>query len=139
MASGPVLRRTPYQRGTPLPKTAPIPLPNSFDQLRAQAVDSVRRDARRLRDVADRYREQYRSRLQDWVARRARVDHIAAARGAGPSPAAVQAEHDALSRELAGLQERLKRIDVAARQLELVLTYLSTDDDHLPEPTLSDA
>ena len=121
-----------------MPKTAPIPLPSSFDQLRGQAVDSVRRDAKRLREVADRYREQYRSRLQDWVALRARVDHIAAARGAGPSPAAVQAEHDTLSRELAGLQERLKRIDVAARQLELVLKYLASDDDHAPEPTLSD-
>ena len=57
-----------------MPKTAPIPLPNSFDQLGGQAVDSVRRDARRLREVADRYREQYRNRLQDWVALRARVD-----------------------------------------------------------------
>src|SRR5207249_1217682 len=33
----------------------------------------------------------------------------------------------------------LKRIDVAARQLELVLTYLESEDEQASEPTLSDA
>jgi len=113
---------------------------DSFDQLRAQATDSVRRDARRLREVAERYREQYRSRLEDWVQLRARVDHrLAAARGAANSPQALRTEHDALARELASRQGSLKRIDVAARQLELVITYLSSHDEHASEPSLTDA
>lgn len=120
--------------------TAPTPLPSSFDQLRTHAAQSVRRDAHRLREVAELYREQYRNRLDEWVQLRARVDHrVAAASGTGPSPSALRAERDALGRELAGLQGSLKRIDVAARQLELVLTYLSSDDERASEPTLSDA
>jgi two-component system sensor histidine kinase DegS len=123
-----------------VPANAPIPLPSSFDQLRAQAAESVKRDARRLREVAERYREQYRNRLEEWVALRARVDHRAAAtRGAGQSPSVLRADRDALGRELAGLQSSLKRIDVAARQLELVLTYLVSNDEQASEPTLSDA
>jgi hypothetical protein len=112
-----------------LPRTAPTLVPDSFDQLRAQAAESVRRDARRLREVAERYREQYRGRLEEWVQLRARVDHrLAAARGTAPSPEILRTKQDALAKELAGLQGSLKRIDVAARQLELVITYLSTDD-----------
>lgn len=123
-----------------MPRTAPTLVPDSFAQLRAQAVDSVRRDARRLREVAERYREQYRGRLEEWVQLRARVDHrLAAARGAAPSPEVLRAKHDALAKELAGLQSSLKRIDVAARQLELVITYLGSDDDQASEPSLSDA
>jgi two-component system sensor histidine kinase DegS len=115
-------------------------VPDSFDQLRSQAADSVRRDAQRLRDVAERYREQYRTRLQEWVHLRARVDRpLASDRGADASSEALRAEHDALSRELAGLQASLKRIDVAARQLELVLTYLASSDEHAAEPTLAEA
>ena len=115
-------------------------MPRSFDQLRDQAAESVRRDARRLREVGERYREQYRSRLEEWVQLRARVDHrLATARDTGPSPAAFRADQDALARELAGLQASLKRIDVAARQLDLVITYLATDDEHASEPTLTDA
>jgi two-component system sensor histidine kinase DegS len=37
------------------------------------------------------------------------------------------------------MQGGLIRIDVAARQLELVLTYLASDDEHATEPSLSDA
>jgi two-component system sensor histidine kinase DegS len=123
-----------------LPRTAPTLVPDSFDQLRAQAAESVRRDARRLREVAERYREQYRGRLEEWVQLRARVDHrLAAASGTAPSPEVLRAKQDALAKELAGLQGSLKRIDVAARQLELVITYLSTDDAQASEPTLSDA
>ena len=73
--------------GRQVPANAPIQLPSSFDQLRAQAAESVTRDAWRLREVAEIYREQYRSRLDEWVQLRARVDHrVAAARGTGPSP-----------------------------------------------------
>ena len=126
--------------GRQVPANAPIQLPSSFDQLRAQAAESVTRDAWRLREVAEIYREQYRSRLEEWVQLRARVDHrVAAARGTGPSPAVLRAERDALGRELARLQSGLKRIDVAARQLELVLTYLASDDERASEPTLSEA
>ena len=122
------------------PANAPTALPSSFDQLRAHAAESVRRNAHRLREVAELYREQYHNRLEEWVQLRARVDHrVAANRGTGPSPAALRADRDALGRELAGLQGSLKRIDVAARQLELVLTYLASDDERASEPTLSDA
>src|SRR5438552_11503844 len=141
-APGPVPTRT-----SDLPRTAsrrapnaPVMLPSSFDQLRTHAAESVRRDARRLREVAELYREQYRSRLDEWVQLRARIDHrVAATRGGSPSPAALRAEQDAVGRELAGLQASLKRIDVAARQLELVLTYLESEDEQASEPTLSDA
>ncbi len=123
-----------------MPRTAPTLVPDSFDQLRAQAADSVRRDAHRLREVAERYREQYRGRLEEWVQLRAQVDHrVAAARGAVPPPQVLRAKQDALAKELAGLQSSLKRIDVAARQLELVITYLGSDDEQASEPTLSDA
>ena len=124
------------------PATAPTALPSSFEGLRTQAADSVRRDAHRLRQVAELYRDQYRIRLEEWVQLRARVDHrVATSRGNGPSPAVQRADRDrdALGRELAGLQGSLKRIDVAARQLELVLTYLESDDEQAAEPTLSDA
>ena len=123
-----------------VPSNAPTALPSSFDQLRTQAAESVRRDARRLREVAERYREQYRQRLEEWVQLRARVDHrVAAARGNGPSLSGLRTDRDAVGRELAGLQSSLKRIDVAARQLELVLTYLASDDETVSEPTLTDA
>jgi len=123
-----------------LPKTAAVAAVVSFDLLKGQATDSVRRDAHRVRQVADRYRDQYRHRLEDWVQLRAQVDHrLAASPGAGPSPASLRAEQDTLARELAGLQAHLKRLDVAARQLELVTTYLASDDIRAAEPTLTDA
>jgi two-component system sensor histidine kinase DegS len=126
--------------GRQVPANAPIQLPSSFEQLRAQAAESVTRDAWRMREVAEIYREKYRNRLDEWVQLRARVDHrVAAARGTGPSPSVLRAERDALGRELARLQSGLKRIDVAARQLELVLTYLASDDERASEPTLSEA
>jgi two-component system, NarL family, sensor histidine kinase DegS len=122
-----------------LPTTAPTLVPDTFDQLRTQAISSVKRDARRLREVAERYREQYRGRLQEWVDLRARVDHrMAAARGAGTSQEALRVRHDALTRELAGLQASLKRIDISTRQLELVITYLEGDDERASEPILDD-
>lgn len=123
-----------------MPRTAPTIVPDSFDQLRTQAAESVRRDARRLREVAERYREQYRGRLEEWMQLRARVDHrLTAAPGTAPSPEVLRTKHDALAKELAGLQGSLKRIDVAARQLELVITYLGSDDEQASEPRLGDA
>ena len=41
-------------------------------------------------------------------------------------------------RELGTLQARLKRLDVAARQLELVAGYLASPDEHTTEPSLTD-
>jgi len=126
-----------------LAKTAPTPAiiapADSFEQLQASATDSVRRDARRVRDSVDRYREHYRRRLEDWLQLRSRLDQRLAASGSGASPQALRAEHEALGRELARLQGRLKRMDVAARQLELVSSYLASDDLQNDEPTLSDA
>ena len=103
---GPVLPPDPVPtRTSRLPRTAPTLVPDSFDQLRAQAAESVRRDARRLREVAERYREQYRGRLEEWMQLRARVDHRRPPRrGGGPSPEVLRAKHDALAKELAGLQ-----------------------------------
>ena len=123
-----------------MPKTAVHAVADSFDQLQGQATESVRRNALRVRQVAERYREQYRSRLEDWVQLRARVDHrLAAAQGAAPSPESLRAQQDSLARELAAIQARMKRLDVAVRQLELISTYLGTDDQHADEPTLTDA
>jgi two-component system sensor histidine kinase DegS len=121
-----------------LPKTASAAVAEPFDQLQGQATESVRRDAARVRQVAERYREQYRSRLDDWVQLRARVDQrLAAARGAPPE--SLRVEQESLARELAGIQARMKRLDVAVRQLELVSTYLGSDDHYDDEPTLTDA
>ena len=121
-------------------KIASATAADSFDQLQGQATESVRRDVQRVRQVAERYREQYRSRLDDWVQLRARVDQrVAAAQGTAPSPQSLRAQQDLLARELATIQARLKRLDVAARQLELVSTYLGTDDQHADEPSLTDA
>ena len=41
--------------------------------------------------------------------------------------------------QLGTLQGRLKRLDVAARQLELVASYLASPDAHVAEPSLADA
>jgi two-component system sensor histidine kinase DegS len=123
-----------------LPKTAATAVVDSFDQLQGQATESVRRDALRVRQVAERYREQYRSRLEDWVQLRARVDHrLAAAQSPVPSPESLRVQQDSLARELAAIQARMKRLDVAVRQLQLISTYLGSDDQHADEPTLTDA
>src|ERR1700675_476678 len=99
MVAGPGTAPDPVPKRTSrLPRTAPTLVPHSFDHLRAQPADSVRRDARRLREVAERYREQYRSRLEEWIQLRARVDRrLAAARGAGPSAEGLRAEHGSLA------------------------------------------
>jgi two-component system sensor histidine kinase DegS len=124
-----------------LPKTAAAGAPAiSLDRISAQATDTVRRDARRLHDLADRYREEYRERLQDWVRLRARAD------GASPSNRAsaaaterLRARHEELGRELGGLRERLKRLDAAARQLELLTSYLASPQGPADEPSLAEA
>lgn len=108
----------------------------SFERLAAQATESVRRDARRVHEQAERYREQYRRRLQDWMQMRARLDR----RGQVLHPIGsdvLRAQYEQLGREVAGYQAQLKRLDVAARQLELLWRYLQEADAGADEPTLA--
>jgi two-component system sensor histidine kinase DegS len=123
-----------------------------IDRLNAQAAESLGREARRLHRHAERARALYRRRLGTWLQLRARLDqgsgsgtNGANAAGAGPSSAAntraaatedLRAEHETLVRELAQVQHRLKRLEVAARQLDLVVHYLSATDPTAAEPTL---
>jgi two-component system sensor histidine kinase DegS len=124
-----------------LPKTAAAGAPAiSLDRIQAQATDTVRRDARRMRGLADRFREEYRERLQDWVRLRARAD---SASPSTPASAAaterLHARHEELGRQLGGLREGLKRLDAAARQLELLTTYLASPQPPTDEPPLTEA
>jgi two-component system sensor histidine kinase DegS len=105
----------------------------SFERLTSQATDSIRRDARRVHDLAERFREQYRRRLEDWMQLRARLDR----RGSNLRPVgtdALRAEAEQLGRELAGLQARLKHLDIAAQQLDVLAGYLSSTDAGVAEP-----
>ena len=123
-----------------MPKTAAATATANFDRLHAQATDSVQRDARRLRDISERYREEYRGRLEEWLQLRARIDQRQTAnRNGGASLEHLTAQHEVVGRDLAALQAELKRIDVATRQLELVSSYLVSADAHAAEPTLTDA
>jgi two-component system sensor histidine kinase DegS len=115
-----------------------------IDRLNAQAADSLGREARRLHRHAERARALYRRRLSTWLQLRARLDQGSGigtngARAANESASAnedLRAEHEALVRELAQVQHRLKRLEVAARQLDLVVHYLSATDPAAAEPTL---
>jgi two-component system, NarL family, sensor histidine kinase DegS len=124
-----------------LPKTAPAAAPAiSFDRIQSQATDSVRRDARRVRELAERYRALYRERLEAWVQMRARLEGPRLVPdGSGVALGGLRSQHEQLMRELGELQARLKRLDVAARQLELVTSYLASTEAQPTEPTLSDA
>ena len=65
--------------------------------------------------------------LEEWMQLRARLDH----RGGSLRPLgtdALRAEYEQRGRELAALQARLKRLDVVARQLDLLWTYLESTD-----------
>ncbi|HEX2141528.1 MAG TPA: sensor histidine kinase [Candidatus Limnocylindria bacterium] len=112
----------------------------TFDRIQAQATDSVRRDARRVRELADRFRSAYRERLEDWVRMRASLEtqHKPATRAATTAADRLRTRHEQDGRELASLQGRLKRLDVAARQLELVTSYLASPDPAVDEPALKD-
>jgi two-component system sensor histidine kinase DegS len=120
----------------------------SLERLYAQATDQLRRQARTTHDLADRYREQYRRRLESWVALRGRLENRVAVR---PSPAGqangrrrssaietIRSEHDALGRELAAQQGQLKRIQAAAHHLDLLHTYLLSADPQAGEPSLTE-
>jgi two-component system sensor histidine kinase DegS len=104
-----------------------------FDQIGALATDSIRGDARRLHDLAEQFREQYRRDLEEWMQLRARLDR----RGGSLRPLgtdALRAEYEQRGRELAALQARLKRLDVVARQLDLLFSYLESPESTGDEP-----
>ncbi|MGH2488785.1 MAG: hypothetical protein ACRDFR_04120, partial [Candidatus Limnocylindria bacterium] len=119
-----------------------------IDRLNAQAAESLGREARRLHRHAERARALYRRRLGTWLQLRARLDqgpeistngaHDGSAdhENAGAANEDLKAEHETLVRELAQVQHRLKRLEVAARQLDLVVHYLSATDPAAAEPTL---
>jgi two-component system, NarL family, sensor histidine kinase DegS len=123
-----------------LPKTAAAGAPvNQFERIHAQATDTVRRDARRVRDLADRFRGEYREQLEDWMRLRARVDSKPPTnRTSAAASERLRARHEDVGRQLGTLQARLKRLDTAARQLELVAGYLASPDAHVAEPTMAD-
>ena len=66
---------------------------------------------------------------------RARLDR----RGGAVRPLgndALRGEYEHRGRDLAMLQARLKRLDVVARQLDLLWTYLESDEPMVDEPSL---
>jgi two-component system, NarL family, sensor histidine kinase DegS len=104
-----------------------------FDRIGAEATESLRGDARRVHALAEQFREQYRRNLEEWMQLRARLDR----RGGSLRPLGtdtLRAEYEQRGRELAALQARLKRLDVVARQLDFLFTYLESPDAAGDEP-----
>lgn len=104
-----------------------------FDRIGAEATESLRGDSRRVHELAEQFREQYRRDLEEWMQIRARLDR----RGGALRPVgtdALRSEYEARGRELAALQARLKRLDVVARQLDILWSYLDTTDEAGDEP-----
>ncbi len=112
---------------------------DAFDRIYSEARESLRREVLRTREKADRFREQYRRRLEDWMSLRARLDQRAGGSVNVGSHESLRAEHDRLGRELVTCQSRLKRLDTTARGLELLAAYLDSPDPAAPEPTLAEA
>ena len=113
-----------------------------IDRLNAEAADGLTRAARRMRRQAETARTLYRRRLNTWLQVRARLEHDAngstaeRSDGGTDADAALRAEHEALVRELAHVQNQVKRMEVAARQLDLLVRYVSATDQIPAEPTL---
>jgi two-component system, NarL family, sensor histidine kinase DegS len=104
-----------------------------FDRIGAEATESLRGDSRRMHELAEQFREQYRRDLEEWMQLRARLDR----RGGALRPIgtdALRAEYEARGRDLAALQARLKRLDVVARQLDILWTYLDSSEEVGDEP-----
>ena len=104
-----------------------------FDRIGAEATESLRGDSRRMHELAEQFREQYRRDLEEWMQLRARLDR----RGGSLRPVgtdALRAEYEARGRELAALQARLKRLDVVARQLDVLWSYLDSPENVGEEP-----
>jgi two-component system sensor histidine kinase DegS len=88
--------------------------------------------------LAEGGRAIYRRRLGTWLQLKARLEH-------GPNGAAAEpvddtdplrVEHEIVVRELAVVQHRMRRLEVAERQLDLLVRYLSAADPSAAEPTL---
>ena len=125
------------------PPAAAGDAPVNFERIYLQAIGSVRRDASRVQELAQRYRERYRRRLDQWLQLRSRIERNGSSGRPAAAPpmstdASLHEEHEALGRELAGIQARLKRLDTAARQLELVWSYLGSEESQPHEPVLDD-
>ena len=106
-----------------------------FDRIGAQATESLRGDARRVHELAEQFRQQYRRDLEEWMQLRARLDR----RGGALRPLgtdALRAEYEHRGRDLATLQTRLKRLDVVARQLDVLWSFLESDEPMSDEPSL---
>ena len=104
-----------------------------FDRIGAEATASLRGDSRRVHELAEQFRVQYRNDLEEWMQLRARLDR----RGGALRPVgtdALRAEYEARGRDLAALQARLKRLDVVARQLDILWSYLDTTEEAGDEP-----
>ncbi len=104
-----------------------------FDRIGAEASANLRGDSRRMHELAEQFREQYRRDLEDWMQLRARIDR----RGDALRPVGtdtLRAEYEARGRDLSALQGRLKRLDVVARQLDIMWSYLDATDDPGDEP-----
>ncbi len=104
-----------------------------FDRIGEQATESLRDDSRRLHELVEQFREQYRRDLEEWMQLRARLDR----RGDALRPVgtdALRAEYEQRGRELAAFQARLKRMDVVARQLDMLWGYLESPDQTVDEP-----
>ena len=115
------------------------PTADAFERTFAEARESLRREVLRAREKAERFREQYRRRLEDWMSIRARVDQRTGGSVTAGSHEALRSEHDRLGRELVVYQGRLKRLDTTARGLELLASYLDSPDPSPPEPRLAEA
>ena len=124
----------PVLEGTPLPNDpARGSASERFDRIGVEATDSLRGDSRRVHALAEQFRAQYRHDLEEWMQLRGRLDR----RGGSLRPVgtdALRAEYEARGRDLAALRARLKRIDVVARQLDLLWGYLDTPETVGDEP-----
>ena len=104
-----------------------------FDRIGAEATESLRGDSRQVHALAEQFREQYRHDLEEWMQLRARLDR----RGGSLRPVgtdALRSEYEGRGRDLAALQARLKRLDVVARQLDILWAYLDSPEMVGEEP-----
>jgi two-component system, NarL family, sensor histidine kinase DegS len=123
--------------------------PASLDRLYSQATEQLRRQARATHQAAERYRAQYRRRLESWVALRSRLDNRATGHGTAATGGngrrrhsaveMLRSEHETLGRELAVQQARLKRLQASAHHLDLLTSYLVSADPQVGEPSLTEA
>jgi two-component system sensor histidine kinase DegS len=104
-----------------------------YDRIGAQATESLRGDSRRVHDLAEQLRERYRGDLEQWMGLRERIARRGdSLRPVGTDP--LRVEYEQRGRELAALQARLKRLDLVARQLDLLWGYLESTDESVDEP-----